>query len=150
MLVEAVVDNLFNLSTLYILEVAGITLHRLYPSLQLLYQAVEQCSQCVVVFQFLLDFLTGVDDRCVVATTELFADVWQRGFSQVAAQVHGNLPRHRDILAAPLSLEVGNRDVKVGRDRLHDGIDGDRLVDNRDDILERFLGEGECDLFIRE
>ena len=43
-LVEAVVDNLCSLSTLYTLGVAEITLHRLYPSLQLLYQAVEQCS----------------------------------------------------------------------------------------------------------
>lgn len=88
--------------------------HRLYTSLQLLYQAVEQRFQGVVVLQFLLDLLTCVDDRRVVASAELLSDIWQRCFGQIPAQIHGDLPWHGDVLTAPLGLQVGNRYVEVG------------------------------------
>ncbi len=107
-------DNLRGLSTVCIAREGRIVLHNLYTSLQLLYQAVEQGSQGFIVLHVLRDLLAGVDDRRVITSAEFLADVWQRGFGQVSAEVHGNLPRHRYILAAPLGLKVGNRDVKVG------------------------------------
>lgn len=112
--VDEPVDNLLRLSTVCIVGEGRIVLHNLYTSLQLLYQAVEQGSQGLIVLHVLLDLLTGVDDRGVIASAEFLADVWQRGFGQVPAEEHGNLSRHRYILATPLGLKVSNRDVKVG------------------------------------
>jgi hypothetical protein len=74
-LVDAAVDNLRRLSTLYTSGTAGITIHRLYTSLQLLHQTVKQGSQRVVGLHFLLDFLTRVDNRRVIAPAELLTYV---------------------------------------------------------------------------
>src|SRR3712207_4228745 len=78
----------------------------------------------------------------VVAATEGAADLGQRLVGELAAQVHGDLPRVGERLRAARPYEVGLLDAEVAADFVLDELDRDLTVRRvHQDVLEDLLGE---------
>ena len=63
-----------------------------------------------------LHLLQGVDDGGVIPVSEFISDFRKRGTCQFPAQIHGDLPRVRDILFPPGGIHVLHIDVVFGAD----------------------------------
>ncbi len=78
----------------------------------------------VVVFQ-VVNFSAGVHNGCMVAAAKMAANLLQAVTSQIAGQVHTNLTRQCDGLAALLALQIGESDVEMLGYNVDDVADGD-------------------------
>ena len=101
----------------------GCVLHFLYALDKLLHGLVQLDIGCPV----LGNLLVGVKHRGMVPAAEKFADLGQGCICQLPAQVHGNLPRHREILIPLAGVQVINIQLEMGGNHLTDDFQGDFL-----------------------
>ena len=93
----------------------------------------------LVRFLFFLDLVVGVQHCRVVASAEELADGRQAALGELAAEVHGDLPREGDATAALFRVQVLDLQFEVGGDDLLDDLERDFLAAARgEEVLERF------------
>jgi len=92
-----------------------------------------------------------VHNSGVVSAAKMAANLLQAVTSQIASQVHTNLTRQRDGLAALLALQIGEADVEMVGNNVDDIADGDVLccgfelaVKGGLRQFERNFGAGSC------
>ena len=76
----------------------------------------------LIVAHTLLDPLAGMEDRGVIASSELLADRLERGVGQIAGEVDGNLAGPAHPGSPGRRVELGRPHAVVGADRLLDRI----------------------------
>src|SRR5215210_4660735 len=86
-------------------------------------ELLDEVVDAPVLLDQLRDLRSRVDDRCVVASTELLADLGQRAVRELAAQVHGDLPWIHDRLGATVACELVHGDPEALDDLLLDPLD---------------------------
>ena len=74
--------------------------------MQALLETVDVLLHLSVLFEGRFDLIDGVEDSCVVLTTELVTDLGQGIVSQFTGEVHGNLPGHHDLLDPFLAEDI--------------------------------------------
>ena len=116
-------------------------LHGLFPisivafadvPLELLQLLVEE----LVFAAHLLDVVHGMHDRRMVAAAELAADARERGIRHGAAKVHGDLPRHGDVLRPLFAQHVLHLDFIMLADVVDDHFGSDIGMDGTAELLQ--------------
>src|SRR5215467_935185 len=86
-------------------------------SQDLLLQAVQCGTQyAIAIFRF-CDLFAGMDDRGVVFAPELPSDLGIRGVREFPTQIHGDLSRMYQCLAAAPRFQVGDLHMEARSDR---------------------------------
>ena len=90
--------------------------------------------------------LATVNDRGMIAASEMFPDRFQRILGKRLRQVHGDLAGLHDLTLAGLLQELVVRNIKILTYHFLDRINGDLLAGRFYKIPEYFLGQFEVDL----
>src|SRR3712207_2370205 len=105
-------------------------------------ELLDKVVDRTVLLDQLRDLGGGVDDRRVVAPTELLADLGKRAVGELATEVHRDLAGVDDRLRAPVSREFLQADPEALDHRLLDPLDRNLgKLALREDVLQDLLCE---------
>ena len=92
----------------------------------------------------------GENDGGVIFAAKLTTDFGERCLGEFAANIHGNLARHRDVPGALFGLQIRNLELeKLGHGSLNVGY-GEMAVLVDREILEHVLSQLQIDFAMRE
>jgi len=75
---------------------------------------------------------------------EVSANLRERGASQFFAEIHADLPGHRNGFRIIFRFEILNTHFEMVRDHFLDHFNCDRLLSGPQDVMQRLLGHRQC------
>ena len=114
---------------------------------QLGFEELDAVADRLVLLHHIFYRAAGMDDRAVIAPTEVFTDFLERMLGQDSTQVHRNLAREGDIGGAPLAHHVRCSQLVVVGDTLLDPVDRYQVLGFlHQNVAEQFLNGLEVEL----
>lgn len=116
---------------------------RMLLDIEISFDVVNRFPELLIILTEVFDFLTGVNDRRIMASAEELADFFEGEVGRLTAEIHGNLSRESNLGISLLGIHVCDLDaVLLG----NHGADAFRLnLLLGEDVLERPLGEFDGD-----